>query len=164
MALEGVIRELQRRVAGEVRFDEMTKVLYSTDASIYEIEPLGVVIPRDKGDVVATIQIAGRHGLPVLPRGAGTSLAGQACGRAIHLDLSKYLNGILEVNPEEGWARIQPGVVLDELNAHLRRLGLMFAPDVSPSNRATVGGAAPSAAARTARTPSSSRASPRPGV
>ncbi len=140
MALEGAIRELQRHVAGEVRFDEMTKVLYSTDASIYEIEPLGVVIPRDKGDVVATIQIAGRHGLPVLPRGAGTSLAGQACGRAIHLDLSKYLNGILEVNPEAGWARIQPGVVLDELNAHLRRFGVMFAPDVSPSNRATVGG------------------------
>ncbi|MGH7378720.1 MAG: FAD-binding oxidoreductase, partial [Candidatus Methylomirabilales bacterium] len=140
MALEALIRELQEHVAGEVRFDEMTKVLYSTDASIYEIEPLGVVIPRHKDDVVATIQIAGRHGLPVLPRGAGTSLAGQACGRAIHVDMSKYLNGIREVNAEERWARIQPGVVLDELNAHLRPFGLMFPPDVATSNRANVGG------------------------
>jgi len=140
MALEALIRELQAHVAGEVRFDEMTKVLYSTDASIYEIEPLGVVIPRHKDDVIATIQIAGRHGLPVLPRGAGTSLAGQACGRAIHLDMSKYLTGILEVNAEERWARIQPGVVLDELNAHLRPWGLMFPPDVATSNRANVGG------------------------
>ncbi|MCI0370377.1 MAG: anaerobic glycerol-3-phosphate dehydrogenase subunit C [candidate division NC10 bacterium] len=140
MALEALIRELQERVAGEVRFDAMTKVLYSTDASIYEIEPLGVVIPREKDDVIATIQIAGRHGVPVLPRGAGTSLAGQACGRAIHLDMSKYLNGILEVNPEERWARIEPGVVLDELNAHLRPFGLMFPPDVATSNRANIGG------------------------
>jgi FAD/FMN-containing dehydrogenase/Fe-S oxidoreductase len=140
MALDAVIRELQKHVAGEVRFDAMTKVLYSTDASIYEIEPLGVVIPRHKDDVIATIQIAGRHGVPVLPRGGGTSLAGQSCGRAVHLDMSKHLTRVLEVNHEERWARIEPGVVLDELNAHLRPSGLMFAPDVSTSNRANVGG------------------------
>jgi FAD/FMN-containing dehydrogenase/Fe-S oxidoreductase len=123
-----------------VRFDDMTRVLYSTDASIYEIEPLGVVIPRTTDDVLATVEICASHGVPILPRGAGTSLCGQAVGRAVVLDMSKYLNRVLEVNAEERWARVQPGVVLDELNAQLHPLGLWFAPDVSPSNRATLGG------------------------
>jgi FAD/FMN-containing dehydrogenase/Fe-S oxidoreductase len=135
-----LIRDLQKRVTGEVRFDAMTKVLYSTDASLYEIEPLGVVIPKTAEDVIAAVEVCGRHGAPILPRGAGTALAGQAVGRAVHLDMSKYLNQVLEVNVEERWARIQPGVVLDELNAQLRPHGLWFAPDVSPSNRATIGG------------------------
>ncbi|MFI5341206.1 MAG: FAD-binding oxidoreductase, partial [Candidatus Methylomirabilales bacterium] len=138
--MDDVIHDLQKRVTGEVRFDPMTKVLYSTDASIYEIEPLGVVIPRTPEDAIATVEICGGYGVPVLPRGGGTALAGQAVGRAIHLDMSKYLNQVLEVNVEERWARIQPGVVLDELNAQLRPHGLWFAPDPSPSNRATVGG------------------------
>ncbi len=138
--MDDVIHDLRKRIAGEVRFDPMAKVLYSTDASIYEIEPLGVVIPRTPEDAVATVEICGRYGVPMLPRGAGTALAGQAVGRAIHLDMSKYLNQVLEVNEEERWARIQPGVVLDELNAQLRSHGLWFAPDPSPSNRATVGG------------------------
>ncbi len=133
-------RDLTKRLAGEVRFDEMTRVLYSTDASIYEIEPLGVVIPRTTDDVLATVEICASHGVPILPRGAGTSLCGQAVGRAVVLDMSKYLNRVLEVNTEERWARVQPGVVLDELNAQLRPHGLWFAPDVSPSNRATLGG------------------------
>ena len=135
-----LIRDLKQRVTGEVRFDAMSKMLYSTDASIYEIEPLGVVIPKTPEDVLATVETCGRHGIPILPRGAGTALAGQAVGRAVHLDLSKYLNQVLEVNVEERWARIQPGIVLDELNAQLRPHGLWFAPDVSPSNRATLGG------------------------
>src|SRR5574337_614505 len=138
--MDDVIHDLQKRIAGEVRFDPMTKVLYSTDASIYEIEPLGVVIPKTPEDAVAAVEICGRHGVPILPRGAGTALAGQAVGRAVQLDMSKYLNKVLEVNVEERWARIQPGVVLDELNATLRPHGLWFAPDVSPSNRATLGG------------------------
>jgi FAD/FMN-containing dehydrogenase/Fe-S oxidoreductase len=138
--MDDVIHKLQGRIAGEVRFDPMTKVLYSTDASIYEIEPLGVVIPRTPEDVIATVEICSHYGVPVLPRGAGTALAGQAVGRAIHLDMSKHLNQILEVNAEEHWARVQPGVVLDELNAQLRSHGLWFAPDPSPSNRATLGG------------------------
>ena len=138
--MDDVIHDLQKRIAGEARFDLMTKVLYSTDASIYEIEPLGVVIPRTPEDAIATVEICGRYGVPVLPRGGGTALAGQAVGRAIHLDMSKHLNQVLEVNVEERWARIQPGVVLDELNAQLRPHGLWFAPDVSPSNRATIGG------------------------
>ncbi len=138
--MEDLIHELRKRIAGEVRFDAMSKVLYSTDASIYEIEPLGVVIPKTPEDAIATVEICGRHGVPVLPRGAGTALAGQAVGRAVQLDMSKHLNKVLEVNVEERWARIQPGVVLDELNADLRPHGLWFAPDVSPSNRATIGG------------------------
>ena len=138
--MNDVARDLTKRLVGEVRFDDMTRVLYSTDASIYEIEPLGVVIPRTTDDVLATVEICAGHGVPILPRGAGTSLCGQAVGRAVVLDMSKYLNHVLEVNTEERWARIQPGVVLDELNAQLRPHGLWFAPDVSPSNRATVGG------------------------
>jgi FAD/FMN-containing dehydrogenase/Fe-S oxidoreductase len=139
-SMDDLIRDLQKRVAGEVRFDDMTKVLYSTDASIYEIEPLGVVIPRTPEAVLATQDVCARHGVPILPRGAGTALSGQSVGRAVHLDMSKYLDRVLEVNLEERWARVQPGVVLDELNAQLRPHGLWFAPDPSPSNRATVGG------------------------
>ena len=129
--MDDLTRDLTQCLAGEVRFDDMTRVLYSTDASIYEIEPLGVVIPRTTDDVLATVEICASHGVPILPRGAGTSLCGQAVGRAVVLDMSKYLNRILEVNAEERWARIQPGVVLDELNAQLRPHGLWFAPDVS---------------------------------
>jgi FAD/FMN-containing dehydrogenase/Fe-S oxidoreductase len=138
--VDDLTRDLTQRLAGEVRFDDMTRVLYSTDASIYEIEPLGVVIPRTTDDVLATVEVCASHGVPILPRGAGTSLCGQAVGRAVVLDMSKYLNRVLEVNAEERWARVQPGVVLDELNAQLHPLGLWFAPDVSPSNRATLGG------------------------
>ena len=138
--MDDLIHDLRKRITGEVRFDAMSKVLYSTDASIYEIEPLGVVIPKTTEDAIAAVEICGRHGVPILPRGAGTALAGQAVGRAVQLDMAKYLNRVLEVNVEERWARIQPGVVLDELNAQLRPHGLWFAPDVSPSNRATIGG------------------------
>jgi FAD/FMN-containing dehydrogenase/Fe-S oxidoreductase len=132
--------ELRRVIAGEVRFDPYSKALYSTDASMYQIEPIGVVIPRHAEDVVATVDIARRHGVPVLPRGGGTSLAGQTVGHAVVLDFSKYMHGLLEVNAEEGWVRLQPGVVQDELNAHVRPLGLLFGPDTSTSNRATIGG------------------------
>ncbi|HXH13055.1 MAG TPA: anaerobic glycerol-3-phosphate dehydrogenase subunit C [Alphaproteobacteria bacterium] len=132
--------ELRRVIAGEVRFDSYSKALYSTDASMYQIEPIGVVIPRHMDDVVATVDIARRHQVPVLPRGGGTSLAGQTVGHAVVLDFSKYMNGILEVNTDEGWVRLQPGVVQDELNAHVRPMGFLFGPDTSTSNRATIGG------------------------
>ena len=135
-----LIEELKRVVEGEVRFDELTRILYSTDASMYQIMPIGVVIPRHKGDVLSTVKICFRHGVPILPRCAGTSLAGQTVGKAVVMDMSKYMNAILEVDPEERSARVQPGVVLDELNAHLKPFGLMFAPDVATSDRATIGG------------------------
>jgi len=132
--------ELRKRVAGEVRFDKYSRLLYSTDASMYEIEPIGVVIPRHRGDVQAAVETAKRFGVPVLPRGGGTALAGQTVGHAIVLDFTKYMNRVLEVNREELWCRVQPGVVQDELNAHVRGQGLLFGPDTSTSNRATIGG------------------------
>ena len=130
-----LVQDLRRRVAGEVRFDKMSRVLYSTDASMYQIEPIGVVLPQSEEDVVAIVETANTHGVPVLPRGGGTSLAGQAVGRAVVIDFSKYMRDLLDVNVEEGWARTQPGIVLDELNLLLRPKGVQFAPDPSTSNR-----------------------------
>ncbi|MBI3990098.1 MAG: FAD-binding oxidoreductase, partial [candidate division NC10 bacterium] len=140
--MDGLEQELKQYVKGEVRFDKFSRILYSTDASIYEIEPIGVVIPKGEEDVAAVLRIAREDGTPILPRGGGTSLAGQAVGRAVMVDMSKFMNQVLEVNPEERWVRVQPGIVLDELNAQLRPSGLFFAPDVAPSNRATIGGMA----------------------
>jgi len=132
--------ELTQRLSGEVRFDDVSKMLYRTDASIYEIEPLGLIVPKDAADVVQTVELASRHKVPILPRGGGTSLAGQSVGAALHIDMSKYMNGILELNQEEKWVRVQPGVVLDELNAYLKPYDLLFGPDVATSSRANIGG------------------------
>ncbi len=131
---------LSDSLEGEVRFDLYSKALYSTDASLYQMQPIGVVIPKHKQDVSTTIQIAAAHNVPILPRGGGTSLAGQSVGEAIVIDMSKYMNQILEVNVAERWARVQPGIVLDELNHSLKLHGLMYAPDVATSSRANVGG------------------------
>ena len=133
-------QQLSNTLAGEVRFDPYSKALYSTDASLYQIEPIGVVIPKDSQDVIKTVQIAAERNIPILPRGGGTSLAGQSVGKAIVLDMSKYMNQLLEVNVAERWARVQPGIVLDELNHKLKPHGLMYAPDVATSSRANVGG------------------------
>ena len=138
---KALVQELKAQVAGEIRFDKMTRVLYSTDASIYQIEPIGVVIPNTVEDVIAVIETANRYSVPVLPRGGGTSLAGQAVGHAIVIDFSKHMRHVLEVNAQEGWVRTQPGIILDELNQHLESCGMMFAPDPSTSNRGNVGGA-----------------------
>ncbi len=138
--MEGLLRDLQKQVAGEVRFDAFSKMLYSTDASMYQIEPLGVVIPRHADDVVAALTVAREHGVPVLPRGGGTGLAGQTVGEALIIDMSPSMHQILELNPEEHWAWVQPGVVQDQLNAYLRPYGFLFGPDTSTSNRATLGG------------------------
>ncbi len=133
-------RELRRVVEGDVRFDPYSRLLYSTDASMYQMEPIGVVIPRHAGDVQAVLELANRENVAVLPRGGGTSLTGQTVNRAVVVDFSRWMQGVLEVNREEMWARVQPGVVQDELNAHVRPLGLLFGPDTSTSNRATIGG------------------------
>jgi len=138
--VQALQRELQAAIDGEVRFDKVSRALYSTDASVYQIEPLGVVIPRSVESVACAVAIAARHGVPITPRGGGTSQAGQAIGAGLVLDTSKYLNKILEINADERWARVEPGVVLDELNAELRPHNLRFAPDVSSASRATVGG------------------------
>ena len=132
--------ELRKRVSGEVRFDTFSKVLYSTDASIYQMEPVGVVIPKHKDDVLAVVDVANRNNVPIVPRGSGTSLAGQAVNHAIVIDFTKSMHSIIEVNPEESWAKVEPGVILDQLNRHLLPYGLHYAPDPSTSNRASIGG------------------------
>ena len=133
-------RDLEAAVDGEVRFDTVSRALYSTDASVYQIEPLGVVIPKSAEAVARAVAIAAKHGVPITPRGGGTSQAGQSIGAGIVLDTSKHLNRVIEINPDQRWARVEPGVVLDELNATLKPYNLRFAPDVSSASRATVGG------------------------
>ncbi|MDE2779479.1 MAG: FAD-binding protein [Chloroflexota bacterium] len=132
--------ELRKRVSGEVRFDPFSRVLYSTDASIYQMEPVGVVIPRNEEDVQAVVEIARDNRVPVLPRAGGTGLAGQSVNHAIVMDFSKYLNQVVELNREESWVKVQPGIVLDQLNRYLAAHGLQYAPDPTTSNRACVGG------------------------
>ena len=132
--------ELEQQLEGEVRFDNVSRALYSTDASVYQIEPLGVVLPRTREDLVRLVRICAAFRTPLTMRGGGTSQAGQAIGAGLVADTSKYLNHILEVNVAERWARVEPGVVLDELNAVLRPHNLRFAPDISTASRATVGG------------------------
>ena len=137
---QDIADELSRRVDGEVRFDPHSRLLYSTDASIYQMEPVGVVIPRNAADVQAVVEFGAREGIPVLPRSGGTSLAGQTVNHAIVLDFSKYLNNVLEVNAEEQWARVQPGIILDQLTRQVSSHGLQYAPDPTTANRACVGG------------------------
>ena len=132
--------DLEARLDGEVRFDVVSRALYSTDASVYRIEPLGVAIVRSRDDVLAAIDCARAHGCSITARGGGTSQAGQAIGPGLQLDTSKYFNRLLEVNVEECWARVEPGIVLDELNAQLAPHRLRFAPDISTASRATIGG------------------------
>ncbi len=133
-------RDLEQLLAGEVRFDKVSRALYSTDASVYQIEPLGIVVPRSREDLIRLVQICARHRCPLTMRGGGTSQAGQAIGGGLVADTSKYLHRILELNVAERWVRVEPGVVLDELNAHLHPHGFRFAPDISTASRATIGG------------------------
>src|SRR5437763_16376261 len=133
---EALAAHLRKHLRGEVRFDAASRRLYSTDASIYQIEPLGVVIPRSVDDVVATVQIAGEMDIPITARGGGTSLSGQSIGPGVVLDCSKYLRNILDIDPQARVARIQPGVVLDEFNRVLAEYDLQFGPEVSTSSRA----------------------------
>jgi len=133
---------LRSEIEGEVLFDTFSRGRYSTDASIYRIEPIGVVVPRSEDDIARTVQIAVDAGVPVLPRGAGTSQCGQTVGEALVVDVSKHLNGILAFDAEARRITVQPGVVLDRLNAHLKPHGLFFPVDVSTSAQATIGGMA----------------------
>ncbi len=133
-------RVLASRIRGEVRFDAHDRMLYATDASIYQVEPVGVVIPRTIDDVVAVVRWCAEEGLAVLPRGGGTSLAGQAVNRAVVIDFSPHLDALVAVDARARTARVQPGLVLDDLNAAVAPLGLMFGPDVATSTHATLGG------------------------
>jgi FAD/FMN-containing dehydrogenase/Fe-S oxidoreductase len=140
--VEAMRRDLTSHIEGEVRFDALSRALYATDASVYQIFPVGVVLPKSRADILHTVHTCRRYGCSITMRGGGTSQAGQSIGSGIQIDTSKYYNRILEVDPEERWARIEPGVVLDELNTYLQPLGLRFAPDISTASRATIGGMA----------------------
>ncbi len=132
--------ELKSALRGEARFDRGSRALYATDGSNYRQIPIGLVVPRDDDDVIAAVAICRKYGAPVLARGAGTSLAGQCCNVAVVLDFTKYMNRILEINPEQRIARVQPGVVLDSLRNRAEVHQLTFAPDPSTHNRCTIGG------------------------
>jgi FAD/FMN-containing dehydrogenase/Fe-S oxidoreductase len=133
------INEL-KNIKGEVLVDDYSLGMYSTDASFYQIKPLAVVLPLDESDVRKTVEVARIHKLRLLPRGGGTSLAGQTVGDGIVIDFSKYMNKILEFNEQEKWVKVQPGLVRDELNEAMAKYGLHFAPDPATSSRANVGG------------------------
>ena len=138
----GLAARLRRAIEGEVWFDPESRGRYSTDASIYQIEPIGVVAPRTAGDIAQAIAVCREAGAPVLPRGAGTSQCGQTVGEAVVIDTSKYLDRVIDFDAESRRVTVQPGIVLDRLNAWLRPKGLFFPVDVSPANRATIGGMA----------------------
>ena len=131
---------LRRELRGEVMFDPFTRGRYSTDASIYQIEPLGVAVVRDKADVAAALAIAREEGVPVLPRGGGTSQCGQTVARAVVLDCSKYMDRVVALDTEGRRVRVEPGVVMERLNQRLRPYKLWFPVDVSTGDRATIGG------------------------
>ncbi|NNF35395.1 MAG: FAD-binding oxidoreductase [Saprospiraceae bacterium] len=140
MIAGNVFQELNERLEGEIKFDELTLRLYATDASVYRELPTAVAWPCGKGDLVRIVEFANKHKLPLIPRGAGTSLGGQVVGVGIVVDVSRYMNKILEFNREEGWVRVEPGIGRDELNHFLKPHGLFFSPITSTANRAVIGG------------------------
>lgn len=134
MSLEGL------KIKGEVFTDLEHKVIYSTDASAYRETPVGVAYPKDESDIIELVRYAVDNGINLIARTAGTSLAGQVVGNGLIVDMSRYMTGILEINQEERWARVQPGIVLDELNIALKPYGLFFSPETSTANRCCIGG------------------------
>jgi len=137
----GLVDDLEARVDGDVRFDSYTRQLYATDASAYEVTPVGVVFPTDTADVAAVVDYCATREIPVLPRGGGTSLAGQTVNEAIVLDFTRYMDGIIDVEPESQEARVQAGAVLEDLNQRLAPHDLKFAPDPAAGDRSAIGGA-----------------------
>lgn len=140
MTSDPLIRALRARLRGEVLDDPVSRGIYATDASMYQMMPRAVAVPRDRKDLVEAVRICAEHSAPILPRAGGTSLTGQTVTEGVVLDVSKYMNHLLEVNPDEQWARVQPGLVRDELNELLAEHRLHFAPDPATSNRANIGG------------------------
>ncbi|MCS2714818.1 FAD-binding protein [Bacteroides thetaiotaomicron] len=132
--------ELQNKIQGELFTDTLHRIIYSTDASGYREEPFGVVYPKDSEDIRIIVSFAIQNHLNLIPRAGGTSLAGQVVGKGLVVDISKHMNRILEIRPEESWIRIQPGVILDELNLFCKPYGLFFGPETSTSNRCCLGG------------------------
>ncbi|WP_146416851.1 FAD-binding and (Fe-S)-binding domain-containing protein [Haloarcula hispanica] len=141
VARSGLVDDLRARIDGEVRFDEYSRQLYATDASLYEVLPIGVVYPRSTDDVAAVMSYCAQREIPVLPRGGGTSLAGQTVNEAVVLDFSRYMNELVETRPDDRRARAQPGIKLGDLNGELADHGLKFAPDPAWGDKSVLGGA-----------------------
>ena len=140
METTAIFDSLRKSIKGDVLMDDYSLGMYATDASIYQIRPIAIVLPKDRQDVKEAVALAYKNRLSILPRGGGTSLAGQAVGESLILDFSKYMNSVLEINAAEKWVRVQPGMARDDLNAILEPHGLHFAPDPATSSRANVGG------------------------
>ena len=138
--VKGLTNELRNTIRGEVRFDKGSRALYATDGSNYRQVPIGVVLPRGVEDVIATVAACRRYGTPVLPRGGGTSLAGQCCNVAVVLDMSKYMNSVIEIDPHKKLARVQPGIILDHLRNAAEHYHLTFGPDPATHSQCTLGG------------------------
>jgi FAD/FMN-containing dehydrogenase/Fe-S oxidoreductase len=138
--ITGLAAALRRRVRGEVRFDDGDRALYSTDASNYRQLPVGVVLPRDADDVVETVAVCREFGAPIVSRGGATDLAGATCNAAVVIDMSKYMNHVLEIDWDNEWARVEPGTVLDDLRGQAEQRHLTFGPDPATHNRNTLGG------------------------
>ncbi len=136
MPLSDFINELRKHFTGDIRLDLASRILYSTDASIYQIEPLGVVLPKTQEDLHAAVELAAKYAVPILPRGAGSSLAGQTVGNALIIDCSRWLDSTLEIDPESRTAIVEPGVILQRLNLAAAQHGLMFGPDPASAERA----------------------------
>jgi FAD/FMN-containing dehydrogenase len=135
-----ILRGLRNTIEGEVLFDEISRTIYSSGASLYSVRPLGIVTPKNKTDVVNVITFASQHSIPITPRGGGTSRAGNEVGEGILLDFSKYMNRILEFDQKEKWVKIQPGIILESLNQFLKPHQLFFPIDPSTKEYCTLGG------------------------
>src|SRR5690349_2587387 len=133
-------RELRHTLQGEVRFGPGDRALYSTDSSNYRQVPIGVVIPRNRADVIETVALCRKFGAPITSRGGGTSLAGQCCNAAVIIDFTKYVNRVLEIDAARKLVRVQPGIVLDEMNNAVKKQGLVFGPDPATHNHCAIGG------------------------
>lgn len=140
--MNALFQNLNLELEGELHYDVLTKTLYATDASVYREQPLAVALPKNTNDIKKLVKFANENKLSLIPRAAGTSLAGQCVGNGIVVDISKYMNAILEINTTENWVRVQPGIVRDQLNEFLKSYGLFFGPNTSTANRATIGGMA----------------------
>ncbi len=134
------INELRKRFTGELRLDSASRALYSTDASIYQIQPLGIAIPTSQEDLISAVELAVKYKIPIIPRGSGSSLGGQSIGEALILDCSRHLDSIIKINPETHSAIVEPGVILANLNRAASKHGLMYGPDPASAERATMGG------------------------
>ena len=138
--LPEVIAKLNNSITGEIKTDQVTRVLYSTDASIHKIEPMGVVFPRNTDELITIGQICNQYKIPIIARGSGSGLAGQSIGKGLIIDCSRHINKLVSINPEDQTATVEPGLILDDLNRAAKKYSLQFGPDPASSERATLGG------------------------